>query len=100
MTEWWMLRATSTSASRRSRASVFHALLVGQDRRRAPAVVARHVLVEHADDRAGGGAALQHACGDNHHVARSVVRLPSDVRSPFDVYVNGVRQELGEDYRV
>jgi hypothetical protein len=28
------------------------------------------------------------------------VRLPSDVRSPFDVYVNGVRQELGEDYRV
>jgi hypothetical protein len=33
-------------------------------------------------------------------VARSVVRLPSDVRSPFDVYVNGVRQQLGEDYRV
>jgi hypothetical protein len=33
-------------------------------------------------------------------VARSVVRLPSDVRSPFDVYVNGVRQELGEDYSV
>ena len=33
-------------------------------------------------------------------MARSVVRLPSDVRSPFDVYVNGVRQELGEDYRV
>ena len=33
-------------------------------------------------------------------MARSVVRLPSDVRSPFDVYVNGVRQELGEDYHV
>jgi hypothetical protein len=33
-------------------------------------------------------------------MARSVVRLPSEVRSPFEVYVNGVRQELGEDYRV
>jgi hypothetical protein len=33
-------------------------------------------------------------------VSRSVVRLPSDVRSPFDVYVNGVRQQLGDDYRV
>jgi hypothetical protein len=33
-------------------------------------------------------------------VARSVVRLPSDVRSPFDVYVNGVRQQLGQDYHV
>jgi hypothetical protein len=31
---------------------------------------------------------------------RSVVRLPSDVRSPFDVYVNGVRQIAGEDYQV
>jgi hypothetical protein len=31
---------------------------------------------------------------------RSVVRLPSDVRSPFDVYVNGVRQAPGEDYQV
>ena len=31
---------------------------------------------------------------------RSVVRLPPDVRSPFDVYVNGVRQIAGEDYQV
>jgi hypothetical protein len=31
---------------------------------------------------------------------RSVVRLPSEVRSPFDVYVNGVRQNAGEDYQV
>jgi hypothetical protein len=30
----------------------------------------------------------------------SFVRLPSDVRSPFEVYVNGVRQELGSDYQV
>ena len=33
-------------------------------------------------------------------MVRSVVRLPTDVRSPFEVYVNGVRQELGEDYHV
>lgn len=31
---------------------------------------------------------------------RSVVPLPSQVRSPFDVYLNGVRQEAGRDYRV
>jgi hypothetical protein len=28
------------------------------------------------------------------------VKLPSGVRTPFEVYVNGVRQELGADYRV
>jgi hypothetical protein len=28
------------------------------------------------------------------------VKLPDGVRTPFDVYVNGVRQELGSDYRV
>jgi hypothetical protein len=28
------------------------------------------------------------------------VRLPEAVRSPFEVYRNGVRQELGRDYRV
>jgi hypothetical protein len=28
------------------------------------------------------------------------VKLPPGVRSPFEVYVNGVRQELGTDYRV
>ena len=28
------------------------------------------------------------------------VKLPRGVRSPFEVYVNGVRQELGNDYRV
>ena len=28
------------------------------------------------------------------------VKLPPAVRSPFEVYVNGVRQELGSDYRV
>lgn len=26
--------------------------------------------------------------------------LPADVRSPFDVYVNGVRQEPGRDFQV
>jgi hypothetical protein len=28
------------------------------------------------------------------------VVLPPGVRQPFEVYVNGVRQELGRDYRV
>jgi hypothetical protein len=28
------------------------------------------------------------------------VKLPPGVRSPFEVYVNGVLQELGTDYRV
>jgi hypothetical protein len=28
------------------------------------------------------------------------VVLPPEIRSPFEVYVNGVRQELGTDYRV
>ncbi|HET9101899.1 MAG TPA: hypothetical protein VFN55_00990 [Solirubrobacteraceae bacterium] len=28
------------------------------------------------------------------------VTLPAGVRPPFEVYVNGVRQELGRDYRV
>jgi hypothetical protein len=28
------------------------------------------------------------------------VKLPPGVRSPFEVYVNGVRQELGRDYSV
>lgn len=31
---------------------------------------------------------------------RSVVRLPPDVRPPFEVYLNGVRQRLGDDYRI
>jgi hypothetical protein len=31
---------------------------------------------------------------------RSVVRLPPDVRAPFEVYLNGVQQHLGDDYRV
>jgi hypothetical protein len=28
------------------------------------------------------------------------VKLPPGVRSPFEVYINGVRQELGADFRV
>ena len=31
-------------------------------------------------------------------MARSRVRLPPDVREPFEVYLNGVRQEPGRDY--
>ena len=33
-------------------------------------------------------------------MAESRVRLPPGVREPYSVYVNGVRQELGRDYRV
>ena len=28
------------------------------------------------------------------------VKLPPGIRPPFDVYVNGVRQELGPDYSI
>ncbi len=31
---------------------------------------------------------------------RSTVRLPRDVRDHYEVYVNGVRQELGTDFTV
>src|SRR5438552_13532945 len=33
-------------------------------------------------------------------MAKSRVRLPRDVREPYEVYLNGVRQELGVDYSV
>ena len=33
-------------------------------------------------------------------MAHSRVKLPASVRSPFEVYVNGVPQELGRDDRV
>jgi hypothetical protein len=31
---------------------------------------------------------------------RSRVQLPPGVREPFEVYVNGVRQQLGRDFQV
>ncbi|MCL2768850.1 MAG: hypothetical protein FWD42_01900 [Solirubrobacterales bacterium] len=33
-------------------------------------------------------------------MARSIVRLPADVREPYEVYLNGVRQEPGVDFAV
>ena len=33
-------------------------------------------------------------------MSRSVVKLPAAVRPPFEVYLNGVRQEPGIDFRV
>lgn len=33
-------------------------------------------------------------------MARSIVPLPAEVRAPFEVYVNGVPQRLGEDYQL
>jgi hypothetical protein len=31
---------------------------------------------------------------------RSIIRLPREVRPPYEVYLNGVRQQLGSDYAV
>jgi hypothetical protein len=33
-------------------------------------------------------------------MARSKVRIPPQVRPPFEVYISGVRQHLGEDYSI
>ncbi len=33
-------------------------------------------------------------------MTRSVVKLPPGVRGEFDVYVNGVRQQRGQDFEV
>jgi hypothetical protein len=33
-------------------------------------------------------------------MAKSRVQLPRDVRDPYEVYVNGVRQQLGVDFSV
>ena len=33
-------------------------------------------------------------------VARSIVPLPPNVREPFDVYLNGVRQKRGVDFEL
>jgi hypothetical protein len=33
-------------------------------------------------------------------MARSTVRLPREVRDPYEVYLNGVPQQLGVDYTV
>ena len=35
-----------------------------------------------------------------HQARQWRVPLPSRIRPPFEVYVNGVRQELGTDYNV
>jgi hypothetical protein len=33
-------------------------------------------------------------------MARSIVKLPDEVREPYEVYVNGVRQQPGSDFQV
>lgn len=33
-------------------------------------------------------------------MARSIVKLPDEVREPYEVYVNGVHQRAGGDYQV
>ena len=48
-----------------------------------------------------GGYRCDWRCDDNGAPpVRSIVPLPPDVRAPFDVYVNGVRQHEGTDYEV
>jgi hypothetical protein len=33
-------------------------------------------------------------------MSKSKIRLPRDVRSPYEVYLNGVQQQLGVDFSV
>jgi hypothetical protein len=33
-------------------------------------------------------------------VTRSIVKLPEEVREPYEVFVNGVRQQPGSDFQV
>jgi hypothetical protein len=33
-------------------------------------------------------------------VAQSIVKLPREVRPPYEVFLNGVPQRLGDDYQV
>ena len=33
-------------------------------------------------------------------MAKSIVKLPDDVREPYEVYLNGVPQRLGDDYEI
>ena len=47
---------------------------------------------------AGGGRLGDPALDPRAQLARSRVRVPPGVRPPFEVYLNGVRQQLGRDY--
>jgi hypothetical protein len=40
------------------------------------------------------------AGAEQHEPTRTRVRLPADVTHPFQVYVNGVAQQAGRDYRL
>jgi hypothetical protein len=40
------------------------------------------------------------AVPDAHAAVRSLVELPEEVGEPIEVYVNGVPQQAGRDYRV
>jgi hypothetical protein len=61
------------------------------------------LVVSRADDDAPGatrGHGRGHGAIMIAGMPRSRVRLPREVRSPYEVYVNGVRQQLGNDYNV
>ena len=65
------------------------ASVVAQDRRNDRARDAHTAAGADAHNRTGTA-----------QMSRSKVRLPADVRSPYEVYINGVRQRLGIDYSV
>jgi hypothetical protein len=56
------------------------------------------VVADRTDGRHRRGVAAVH--GHNPAMARSKVRLPRDLRDPYEVYLNGVPQRLGVDYSV
>ena len=66
----------------------------------ATAGASRNAAVHRRNALDGARSILAHRYRDNQPVARSVVPLPPDVRPPFQVYLNGVQQRLGEDYNV
>jgi hypothetical protein len=60
---------------------------------------------EQRDEHAGGDGKRAHGrCHSMkvtaHESRRTIVQLPGDVARPFEVYVNGVLQREGVDYRV
>src|SRR5262249_1148446 len=50
--------------------------------------------------RAPGCIILPERIRDRPAISKSKVRLPRDVRTPYDVYLNGVQQQLGVDFSV
>jgi hypothetical protein len=56
--------------------------------------------MRYGTDTAGQQGRTAAGCDHGADMAESHVPLPAGVREPFTVYVNGVRQEFGRDFRV